>query len=167
MANLESLHDLYLSELADLYSAEEQIVKALPKMIEKAQNPELRQALEDHLEETRGHVERLEQVFEMHGENLEKQKCKGMEGVLKEGDELVGKDAPPSVRDAAIISAAQRVEHYEMAAYGTVRTWAEQLGYEKAAAVLQETLDEEMTADEKLTDIAAGAVNLEAVRTAR
>ena len=125
---LESLHDLYLSELSDLYSAEKQIVNALPKMIEKTESPELRQALEDHLEETRGHVERLEQVFEMHGESPQREKCKGMEGVLAEGDELVGKDATPAVRDAAIISAAQRVEHYEMAAYGTVRTWAEQLG---------------------------------------
>jgi ferritin-like metal-binding protein YciE len=167
MASLESLHDLYLSELGDIYSAEEQIIKALPKMIDKAQNPELRQALEDHLEETRSHVARLDQVFEMHGESVQKQKCKGMEGVLKEGDELVGKDAPPAVRDAAIISAAQRVEHYEMAAYGTVRTWAEQLGHEKAAAVLQETLDEEMSADEKLSDIAASSVNTEAARTAR
>jgi ferritin-like metal-binding protein YciE len=166
MAKLESLNELYLLELSDLYSAEKQIVKALPKMIEKTESPELRQALEDHLEETRGHVERLEQVFEMHGESPQKEKCKGMEGVLAEGDELVGKDAIPAVRDAAIISAAQRVEHYEMAAYGTVRTWAEQLGYDKAAAVLQETLDEEEAADEKLTDIAASRVNTEATRTA-
>src|SRR5580700_9836872 len=135
---MESLHDLYLSELSDLYSAEKQIVKALPKMIEKAESAELRQALEDHLEETRGHVDRLEQVFEMHGETPARQKCKGMEGVLEEGDELVGKDAAPAVRDAAIISAAQRVEHYEMAAYGTVRTYAEQMGQQRAANVLQE-----------------------------
>src|ERR1700678_3248079 len=149
---LESLHDLYLSELSDLYSAEKQIVKALPKMIDKTESPELRQALENHLEETQVHVERLEQVFEMHGETPRKEKCKGMEGVLAEGDELVGKDATPAVRDAAIISAAQRVEHYEMAAYGTVRTWAEQMGHSRAAAVLQETLDEESAANEKLTN---------------
>src|SRR5580704_471128 len=136
---MESLHDLYLSELSDLYSAEKQIVKALPKMIEKTESPELRQALEDHLGETQGHVARLEQVFEMHGESPQREKCKGMEGVLAEGDELVGKDATPAVRDAAIISAAQRVEHYEMAGYGTVRTYAEQLGYDKAATILQET----------------------------
>jgi ferritin-like metal-binding protein YciE len=166
MAKLESLHELYLLELSDLYSAEKQIVKALPKMIDKTESPELRQALENHLEETHGHVERLEQVFEMHGESPQKEKCKGMEGVLAEGDEFVGKDATPAVRDAAIISAAQRVEHYEMAAYGTVRTWAEQLGYDKAAEVLQETLDEEEAADEKLTDIAASRVNTEATRTA-
>jgi ferritin-like metal-binding protein YciE len=163
---LESLHDLYLSELSDLYSAEKQIVKALPKMIEKVQSAELRQALEDHLEQTKGHVERLEEVFEMHGESPARQKCKGMEGVLEEGSELVGKDATPAVRDAAIISAGQRVEHYEMAVYGTVRTWAQQLGHERAAAVLQQTLDEEMAADEKLTKIANSQVNIEATRTA-
>jgi ferritin-like metal-binding protein YciE len=163
---LESLHDLYLLELSDLYSAEKQIVKALPKMIEKTESPELRQALEDHLEETKGHVERLEQVFEMHGENPKRQKCKGMEGVLAEGDEMVGWDAAPAVRDAAIISAGQRVEHYEMAGYGTVRTYAQQLGYGKAAAVLQETLDEERAADEKLTNIAKQRVNVEATLTA-
>ena len=163
---LESLNDLYISELKDLYSAEDQIVKALPKVIEKTTSPELRQALADHLEETRGHVARLEEIFEMHGEEAKKQKCKGMQGVLAEGDELMGYDATPEVRDAAIISACQRVEHYEIAAYGTVRTYAEQLGLERAAAVLQETLDEEMAADEKLTDIAASRVNLEAARHA-
>jgi ferritin-like metal-binding protein YciE len=163
---LESLNDLYISELKDLYSAEDQIVKALPKVIEKTTSPELRQALADHLEETRGHVARLEEIFEMHGEEAQKQKCKGMQGVLAEGDELMGYDATPEVRDAAIISACQRVEHYEIAAYGTVRTYAEQLGFERAAAVLQETLDEEMAADEKLTDIAASRVNLEAARHA-
>ncbi|HEX3879905.1 MAG TPA: ferritin-like domain-containing protein [Bryobacteraceae bacterium] len=163
---LETLHDLYLSELKDLYSAEDQILKALPKVIEKTTSPELRQALQNHLEETRGHVGRLEEVFGMHGEKPEKQKCKGMQGVLSEGDELIGYDAPPEVRDAAIITACQRVEHYEIAVYGTVRTYAEQLGHERAAAVLQETLDEEYAADEKLTDIASGRVNIEATRHA-
>jgi ferritin-like metal-binding protein YciE len=163
---LESLNDLYISELRDLYSAEDQIVKALPKVIEKTTAPELRQALTNHMEETLGHVARLEQIFEMHGEEAKKQKCKGMQGVLAEGEEMMGYDATPEVRDAAIISACQRVEHYEIAAYGSVRTYAEQLGYERAAAVLQETLDEEMAADEKLTDIAASRVNLEAARHA-
>jgi ferritin-like metal-binding protein YciE len=166
LMKLESLHDLYLSELSDLYSAEKQILKALPKMIQKTESPELRQALEDHLAETNGHVTRLEEVFEMHGESPKKTKCKGMEGVLAEGDELVGKDAAPAVRDAAIISAAQRVEHYEIAVYGTVRTYAEQLGHSRAAAVLQETLDEERGANEKLTSIATQRVNIEATRTA-
>jgi len=163
---MESLHDLYLSELSDLYSAEKQIIKALPKIIAKTESPELRQALEDHLEQTNGHVERLEQVFEMHGESPKKQKCKGMEGVLAEGAGMVGPDAAPAVRDAAIVSAAQRVEHYEMAAYGTVRTYAEQLGHGRAAAVLQETLDEERAADERLTSIATRRVNVEATQTA-
>jgi ferritin-like metal-binding protein YciE len=163
---LESLHDLYMSELKDLYGAEDQILKALPKMIEKAESPQLRDALESHLEETRGHVSRLEQVFEMHGEEAKKLKCKGMQGVLEEGDEMVGKDATPAVRDAAIISACQRVEHYEIAAYGTVRTYAEQMGQQRAADVLQETLDEELAADETLTEIANSRVNIEATRTA-
>jgi ferritin-like metal-binding protein YciE len=163
---LETLHDLYITELKDLYGAESQIVKALPKVIEKTTSPELRQALETHLEETRGHVARLEQVFEMHGEEAKKEKCKGMQGILDEGDELIGKDAEPAVRDAAIVSACQRVEHYEIAAYGTVRTYAEQMGHERAAAVLQTTLDEELAADEKLTDIANERVNIQATRHA-
>lgn len=163
---LESLHDLYLSELRDLYSAEDQIIKALPKVIEKTTSPELRQALSDHLEETRGHVTRLEAVFQMHGEEPKKQKCKGMQGVLSEGEDLLGYDAPAAVRDAAIISACQRVEHYEIAAYGTVRTYAEQLGHDRAASTLQETLDEESAADEKLTQIASNRVNIEATRHA-
>ena len=163
---LESLHDLYLSELKDLYSAENQIIKALPKVIEKTSSPELRQALESHLEQTRGHVTRLEEVFQMHGEEPKKMKCKGMQGVLDEGEEMLGFDAPPDVRDAAIISSCQRVEHYEIAAYGSVRTYAEQMGHDRAAAVLQETLDEEKEADEKLTDIAESRVNVEATRHA-
>lgn len=163
---LESLHDLYLSELKDLYSAENQIIKALPKVIEKTTSPELRQALESHLEETRGHVTRLEEVFQMHGEEPKKMKCKGMQGVLDEGEEMLGFDATPDVRDAAIISSCQRVEHYEIAAYGSVRTFAEQMGHDRAAAILQQTLDEEKEADEKLTDIAESRVNIEATRHA-
>jgi len=162
---LETLHDLYLSELKDLYSAEDQIVKALPKMIENAESPDLRTALAQHLEETRGHVARLEQVFEMHGEEARKQKCKGMQGVLAEGDEMVGKDATPAVRDAAIISSCQRVEHYEISAYGTVRTYAEQMGHQRAAAILKQTPDEELAADKKLTQIAKSR-NIQAARTA-
>jgi ferritin-like metal-binding protein YciE len=163
---LESLHDLYLSELRDLYSAEDQIIKALPKMIEKTEAPELRSALEKHLEETRNHVTRLEQVFEMHGEEAKKQKCKGMEGILDEGSDIAGKDATPAVRDAAIISACQRVEHYEISAYGSVRTYAEQMGHERAAHLLEQTLEEEDAADQKLTQIAESRVNVEATRTA-
>jgi len=162
---LESLQDLYLSELKDLYSAEDQIIKALPKVIEKVQSPELRTALQEHLEQTRGHVTRLEDIFEMHGEQAEKQKCKGMAGVLDEGEEMMKKDATPAVRDAAIISACQRVEHYEIAAYGTVRTFADQLGHQRAAALLKETLDEESAADEKLTQVAM-SLNVVATRSA-
>jgi ferritin-like metal-binding protein YciE len=163
---LETLHDLYLTELRNLYSAENLIVKALPKVIEKTTNPELRHTLENHLEQTRGHVTRLEEVFQMHGEEIKKLKCKGMQGVLDEGEEMLGFDAPPEVRDAAIISSCQRVEHYETAAYGSVRTYAEQMGHDRAAAILQQTLDEEKEADEKLTDIAEGRVNVEATRHA-
>lgn len=163
---LESLHDLYLSELKDLYSAENQIIKALPKVIGKTTSPALRQALESHLEQTRGHVTRLEEVFQMHGEEPKKMKCKGMQGVLDEGEEMLGFDATPDIRDAAIISSCQRVEHYEIAAYGSVRTYAEQMGHDRAAAILQQTLDEEKEADEKLTDIAESRVNIEATRHA-
>jgi ferritin-like metal-binding protein YciE len=163
---LETLNDLYVAELKDLYSAEDQIITALPKIIDKVQSPGLRQALEKHLEETRGHVARLEQVFEMSGQPAKKQKCKGMEGLLEEGDELIGKEATPAVRDAAIIAACQRVEHYEMAAYGTVRTYADQLGLNRASKMLQETLDEEGAADEKLTSLAKHGINTQATRTA-
>ena len=163
---LETLNDLYLAELKDLYSAEDQILSALPKIIEKVQSPGLRQALENHLEETKGHVARLEQVFEMSGQPAKKQKCKGMSGLLDEGDELIGTDAKPAVRDAAIIAACQRVEHYEIAAYGTVRTYADQLGLERASTMLQETLDEEAAADEKLTSLASQGINQQATLTA-
>jgi ferritin-like metal-binding protein YciE len=155
-----------MSELRDLYSSEDQILNALPKMIKKAASRELRTALENHLEQTRSHVTRLERIFEMHGEEAKKQKCKGMHGVLEESDEMLGKEAAPAVRDAAIISACQRVEHYEIAAYGSVRTYAEQIGHERAAAVLQETVDEERAADQKLTEIAKNVVNVQASRTA-
>ncbi len=141
-------------------------MKALPKVIDKTSNPELRQALEQHLEQTRGHVSRLEEIFQMHGEDAKKQKCKGMDGILDEGDDMIGKDATPEVRDAAIISACQRVEHYEMAAYGSVRTFAEQMGHERAMQLLQQTLDEEGEADKILTGIAERRVNIEATRHA-
>jgi ferritin-like metal-binding protein YciE len=163
---LGSLQDLYILELRDIYSSEDQILNRLPKMIKRAESGELRTALENHLEQTRSHVTRLERVFEMHGEEPKKQKCKGMHGLLEESDEMLGKDAAPAVRDAAIISACQRVEHYEIAAYGSVRTYAEQIGHERAAAVLQETLDEERAADQKLTEIAKNVVNIQATRSA-
>jgi ferritin-like metal-binding protein YciE len=161
----ETLHDLYLNELHDLYHAENQIIKALPKMIESANLSELRNALSNHLEQTRGHVERLEQVFRLHNEEIEGEKCKGMQGIIDEGKDLIKHDENLDVRDAAIISAAQKVEHYEMAGYGTVRTWAKMMNHDEAAVLLQQTLDEEGEADKKLTEIAM-TLNAEAVRRA-
>jgi len=159
---LHSLHDLYVSELKDLYSAENQLVKALPKMAKAATSPELRQAIEEHLEVTKGQVERLDKIFDGLGVKPKGRSCKGMEGLIDEGKELLKANAEPMVLDAAIIGAAQRVEHYEMAGYGCVRTYARMLGYGEAANLLQKTLDEEGEADKKLTRIAESSINIEA-----
>ncbi|HTM88160.1 MAG TPA: ferritin-like domain-containing protein [Terriglobales bacterium] len=159
---LESLRELFVQELEDLYSAENMIVKALPKMMEKTSSPELRKALDEHLQQTRGHVRRLDQIFDqLPKADREDHKCKGMEGVIKEGEDLIKKDAEPEVRDAGIISAAQRVEHYEMAGYGTVRTYARLLGHSDWAQLLQQTLDEEKDADRILNSLSE-RINLEA-----
>ena len=163
---MQTLHDLYLAELHDLYDAENQILKALPKMAEMASSAELRTAFQEHLEETRTHVGRLQEVFNMHGEKIKGDRCEGIEGILKEGKDLMNVDAQPIVRDAALISAAQRVEHYEIAVYGCVRTYAQQLGFERAAHILQTTLQEEEQTDKRLTGIAEARVNVEAARTA-
>jgi len=149
-----SLHELYLEELKDLYDAENQIIKALPKMVDAASSEELQGALTEHLEVTRGQAKRLEQIFQNMGEKLKAEKCKGMEGLIKEGSDILSEDMDEDVKDAAIISAAQRIEHYEMAGYGTVRTWANLLGETEAESLLQETLDEEKEADEKLNELA-------------
>lgn len=149
-----SLHELYLEELKDLYDAENQIIKALPKMVEAASSEELQGALTEHLEVTREQAKRLEQIFQNMGEKLKAEKCKGMEGLIKEGSDILSEDMDEDVKDAAIISAAQRIEHYEMAGYGTVRTWANLLGETEAEELLQETLDEEKEADEKLNELA-------------
>jgi len=159
---MESLHQLYVSELKDLYSAEKQMVKALPKMVKNATNPELREAFSNHLDETVGHVERLDKIFQMLGEKAGGKKCKGMEGLIEEAKELLEEDASAEVLDAGLISKAQHVEHYEMAGYGTVRTYAEQLGLTDQAKLLQKTLDEEGNANELLTQIAEASVNAEA-----
>jgi ferritin-like metal-binding protein YciE len=159
---LDSLRDLLLDELKDLYDAEKQLVKALPKMAKASSDPELRAAFEEHLEVTRGQVARIEKVFDTLGEKARGKKCKAMEGLIKEGSELLEEDADPAVLDAALIGAAQRVEHYEMAGYGTVRTFAKLLGEEKAAELLQETLDEEGEADKKLTALAETVINVDA-----
>jgi ferritin-like metal-binding protein YciE len=151
---VNSLQELYVDELKDLYDAENQIIKALPKMIDAASSEELQNALTEHLEVTREQAKRIEQIFQNMGEKLKAEKCKGMEGVIREGAEILSEDMDENVKDAAIISAAQRVEHYEMAGYGTVRTWANLLGESEAEELLQQTLDEEKEADEKLNELA-------------
>ncbi len=158
MASLTTLNDLFLEELRDIYSAETQILEALPKMAEKATTEELRDAFEEHLEQTKEHVTRLEQIFTDLDQSPKGKTCKGMQGAIEEGAEILKMDGNPSVIDAALIGAAQRVEHYEIAAYGTAATHAEQLGLDDAKDLLGETLDEEKETDEKLTDIAESAV---------
>jgi ferritin-like metal-binding protein YciE len=153
---LTTLDKLFHHELKDLYDAEHQVVKALPKLAETAASPELVAAFENHLEQTREHITRLESVFEEIGQRPERVSCAGMKGLIEEGNKLVSEDADPIVKDAALISAAQRVEHYEMAVYGTLRTWARLLGYEESATLLDETLDEEEGTDSALTGIAQG-----------
>jgi ferritin-like metal-binding protein YciE len=165
MMALYSLQDLYVNELKDLYSAENQLVKALPKMAKAASTPELKAAIEEHLEVTRGHVERLEKIFEGFGISPKGKKCKAMEGLVEEGKEVMEENGEHPVTDAALIAAAQRVEHYEIAGYGTVRTFANLLGYGEAADLLQATLDEESEADQKLTELAKTVINIEAVES--
>jgi ferritin-like metal-binding protein YciE len=158
---LENLQQLYLKELRDLYSAETQITDALPKLIDAAHNAELKKALQEHLNVTQTQIGRLEQIFQSLNEKSGGETCKGMKGVIKEGDEIVSAGGDPSTVDAGIISAAQRVEHYEMAGYGTVRTYAKLLGRDQDASLLQQTLKEEEEADKTLTQI-ANTVNVEA-----
>ena len=158
-----SLKDLYVEQLQDLYSAENQLIKALPKMIDAASSDELRTSIEEHLEKTKQHATRLEKIFGRIGEDPKGKKCKGMEGLIKEGSEVIeDDDMEEEVKDAAMIAAAQRVEHYEIAGYGCVRTYATLLGDREAAALLEQTLEEEKEADETLTEIAE-QINVEAV----
>jgi len=159
---LNSLRDLYITELKDLYDAENRIIKALPKMAEACGSQELRSAFEHHLEQTRHQVERLEEIFQKIDESPKGEKCKGIIGIIDEGEDLMDEDAPPAVRDAALIAAAQRVEHYEIAAYGTCRTYARRLGYADHARLLNETLQEEGEADKKLTTLAESYINEDA-----
>ena len=156
-----ALQELYVDELRDIYNAETQLVKALPKMANAATSEELRSGFEDHLEQTKGHVQRLEQIFQTLGEKPTGKKCKGMEGLISEGQEIMDEDFESDVMDAALISAAQRVEHYEIAAYGTVRTYAQILGDKEAVGLLEQTLEEEKETDQKLTDL-AGDINIRA-----
>lgn len=155
--HLETLNDLFEHEIADLYSAETQLVAALPKMAQAASTTELREAFEHHLEETREQVRRLEEIRAEIGSSMSEQ-CEGMRGLIKEGDEIVSGDGMAAVKDAALISAAQRVEHYEIAAYGTARTLADELGLDSARDLLDQTLDEEGNADKLLTKIATGGM---------
>ena len=159
--DLDSLKDLFIDELRDLYDAENQITEALPKLIEKAQYPQLKSALQEHLEVTRGQIRRLESIFQRLGEKPSGESCKGMKGLIKEGDDMATRDGSPSVIDAAIISAVQRVEHYEIAGYGTVRTYADLLGEKEFVSLLQQTLDEEKEADKSLTELAK-TINVQA-----
>jgi len=161
---LTSLEDLFVSELRDLYSAEQQILKALPKMAKAARSKELKAAFEDHYKETKGQADRLDRIFKALGESPKGRKCEAMEGLLSEGQDLIAEEADPSVLDAGLIGAAQKVEHYEIAGYGCVRTYAEMLGYEGAAELLDKTEQEEGNADKKLTELAKTIINVEASR---
>ncbi|MGA3103319.1 MAG: ferritin-like domain-containing protein [Terriglobales bacterium] len=151
---IESLRELYLEQLQDLYNAEQQLIKALPKMAKAASSPELASAFEEHLEKTRGHAQRIESICEQMGEKASGKKCKAMEGLVKEGGEVIDEDMTEPLKDAALIAAAQRVEHYEIAGYGCVRAYATKLGDDAAAELLGQTLDEEKEADETLNAIA-------------
>ena len=159
---MESLQELYVEELKDLWSAEKQILKALPRMIKAATHPKLKRAFAKHEKQSRVHVTRLERICKQLGESPRGKKCKGMEGLLEEGSDLIKEKPAPDVLDAGLITAAQHVEHYEMAGYGTIRTWARLLGYEDQARILQSTLDEEQQTDLDLTALAVSSVNLSA-----
>jgi ferritin-like metal-binding protein YciE len=161
-SKMQTLDDLYTDMLKDLYSAEKQLVKALPKMAKNAQSADLQKAFQEHLKQTEGHVERIERIFSDLGGSPRGKKCVGMEGLVEEGNELLQEQVDPDVLDAGLIAAAQKVEHYEIASYGTVRTWAERLGYNQAAQLLQQTLDEEGEANKKLTQLAESHINMEA-----
>ena len=164
MASLESLDDLLQDELKDIYDAEKQITKALPKMAKKASSEELRQAFEEHLRQTEQQIERLEQVFEQLEIPARGKPCEGMKGIIREGQDMISEAEDDATRDALMIAAAQKVEHYEIASYGSARTWATMLGKNDVAALLEETLEEEKETDQKLTGIAESMVNQEAAR---
>ncbi|MEP7241562.1 MAG: ferritin-like domain-containing protein [Devosia sp.] len=166
MATQKTLEDLFLDTLKDIYFAEKQIVKTLPKMAKAAQDPQLRAGFEKHLEETEGHVERLEQVFEIIGETARGKTCDAILGIIQEGKDIIDEFKGTVALDAGLISSAQAVEHYEIARYGTLRTWAAQLGRKDVVALLEATLKEEKATDEKLTDLAEGGDNAKAAKAA-
>jgi ferritin-like metal-binding protein YciE len=161
---LETLQDLYIHELKDLYSAEKQLIRALPKMAKAAKNQQLAAGFQEHLEQTKEHAARIEKILARHKKSTRGSRCKGMEGIIAEGAEMVEEQADAEVKDAGLIAAAQRVEHYEMAGYGTARTYAEMLGDDEGAKLLQTTLQEETATDEKLTKLAKFSVNIAAAR---
>jgi ferritin-like metal-binding protein YciE len=161
---LQTLKDLYFHELKDLFSAEQQLVKALPKMAKEASNKELAAGFQEHLEQTKGHAQLVEQILSSHQQTTRGPKCKGMEGIVAEGAEMIEEEADVEVKDAGLIAAAQRVEHYEMAGYGTARTYAELLGDKEGAKLLGLTLEEERQTDQKLSKLAKSAVNVAAAK---
>src|SRR6188472_1421782 len=166
MAEAKSLHDAFLDELRDAYDAEKQILKALPKMVKAAESDDLREAFETHLEETRGQVNRLEQVFASLDEKVRGKHCDGIAGIIEEGKSVMEEDFDDDTMDACLIASGQRAEHYEMAAYGTLVAWAKAMGHDEAARLLEEILEEEKAADEKLTDLAEGGINESAASAA-
>src|SRR6185312_5624752 len=166
MAEAGTLHDAFLDELRDSYDAEKQLIKALPKLAKAATSPQLKTAFETHLEETKGHVDKLERVFESLDEKVRGKHCDGIEGIIDEGKSIMDEEFDDATMDACLIAAGQRAEHYEMAAYGTLVAWARGMGHDEAAGLLQEILDEEKAADKKLTSIAESGVNQEAADAA-
>ena len=160
--DIKTMNDLFIHQLQDIYYAEKQLVKALPKMAEKASDPQLKQGFLSHLNETEEHVRRLEQVFKMHGAEIKAVNCPAIDGIIKEADEVAGEVDDKAVLDAALINAAQAAEHYEITRYGSLIAWAKQLGRNDCASVLQKTLDEEKATDKKLTAMAESKVNLRA-----
>ncbi|AMY08474.1 hypothetical protein LuPra_01674 [Luteitalea pratensis] len=159
MAEAGTLHDAFIEELKDTYNAEKQLTKALPKLAKASSNPRLRQAFETHLEETQGHIARLEQVFESLEEKVRGKHCDGIAGIIEEGKSIMAEDFDETTMDACLIAAGQRAEHYEMAAYGTLVAWAQAMGHTEAVTLLQQTLDEEKAADKKLSGLAEGGIN--------
>lgn len=166
MAEAGTLHDAFIDELRDTYDAERQLLKALPKLAKASTSPELRAAFESHLEETRGQVERLEQVFASLDEKVRGKHCDGIAGIIEEGKSIMEEDFDDAAMDACLIASGQRAEHYEMAAYGTLVAWARAMGHDEAADLLEQTLDEEKAADEKLTALAEGGINEQAASAA-
>jgi ferritin-like metal-binding protein YciE len=161
--SLDSLQNLFIEELRDIYNGEKQILRALPKMAKAAESSQLQQAFTKHLKETEGHVQRLERIFQDLGQAVRGKQCKGMEGIIEEGKEILDKESDESVLDAALIASAQKVEHYEIAVYGTLRTYAELLGHSAAARLLEQTLTEEEATDQKLTQLGESGINQAAV----